>query len=322
MTTLVRTWTTSWNNVPSAASLTAQARAVLRQFKDGMKNAGWTVDGSSSSTAAGMDGTDRWSADSNLVWQSGGSARSWIVLKSPTNYPSSGKNIWILIACSTGSGNPHLINITYATAAFTSGSTTTDPTAPTNNRAIGNQQFIKTAVAAAKYSILYNTAGDWLMLYTSTGSGKMFFAWASLLLTGSESGDLYPTYQFVNYDATNGALTLANLQSGAHTSFWIDDTVNSSANGAAPLNPFTSNNFFTNVTNTGSNISGKYPDMPIVCVSTASSQIAIRGTMVDIAYAPSGSGIVQGTVEPSSGSSTTTIIGEVWVPNGNTVPTF
>jgi hypothetical protein len=322
MTSLVRTWTHSWNTAATTTSLTAQGRQIMRVYKDAIKLAGWTVEGSSNSSAAGMDGTDRWTADSNLVWHTAGSAHSWIVLKSPTNYPSTGKNIWLLIACSTGSGNPHLINLTWGSAAFTSGSTTADPTAPTNNKTATNQQFIRTPVVTHKYSYMYNTAGDFMLIGAKTGSGYAGFAMGSWLLSGGEASDTYPWVGTSNWnDSGRGGFTGAALATSASAvQFWTDDTVASLGDVIVPNT--VGGNIMAQVTSSGSNISGKFLDFPAAHFSQGASQVAIRGSMVDLAWAPYGTGVVQGTVEPSSGSSTHTIIGDFWIPNGNTVPTF
>lgn len=326
---LVRTWTATLNSVPSQGTQLAQARAVLRAWKDGIKAAGWTCDGSSSSTAAGMDGTDRWAADSNLVWNGAGSAHSWIVLKSPTNYPSTGKNIWLLIALSAGSGASNAttrtayIRLVWASAAFTGGSTTADPTLPTNYREIASQQFIKgdgTTFTAGKYHVIRNTLGDFLMLFSNDSSGYFCSYLCSFQSTGAEVGDTYPWIGSSNFNnAAPGAFFRTALEGNNSAAFWIDDTpivgayyaANLISNGASPYESFLVG---------GSNITGTYPAVPVFLVSLDGSKVAFRGTLVDIAGAPSGTGIAQGTVQPASGTSLQMICGQFWVPNGNTVP--
>jgi hypothetical protein len=170
---------------------------------------------------------------------------------------------------------------------------------------------------------MYNTTGDVLCLGAKTGSGYAGFAWGSWLFSGGEASDTYPwTGASAWNDAAPGAFRYTMFANGiGAVQFWTDDTVATSFDIIPPHTSGT-NYFMSYVTNAGSNISNKYLDFPATFTSYGTNQVAIRGSMVDVAHAPTGTGITQGTVEPSSGSSTTTIIGHFWVPNGNTVPTF
>jgi len=81
-----KTWPTTYLNQAVAAqgSADATSKLLIRTLKNsliGFASNPWTVRGSSNSVAAGMDQVDRWSANSNLVWNSEGSAHSWIVLR-------------------------------------------------------------------------------------------------------------------------------------------------------------------------------------------------------------------------------------------------
>lgn len=74
----------------------------------------------------------------------------------------------------------------------------------------------------------------------------------------------------------------------------------------------------SSVTSGGDGASNKYPQFPLA-VWTGSPTYQLRGILVDISGAPSGSGVVQGTEEPGSPAATTTcILGEGWFPNGGT----
>ncbi len=79
----VKTWQYSNNNAQgNTGTLLGDARATMRQLKNSLITFGtlpWTVRGSSNSVASGMDLTDRWSSDANLVFAAG--AHSWIVLR-------------------------------------------------------------------------------------------------------------------------------------------------------------------------------------------------------------------------------------------------
>lgn len=324
MSTLVRTWTTSLNNVATTASLNAQAQQIIRAMKDNYKAAGWTVDYSCDSVTAGTpaDGVDRWDSDTDLVWAAGGVAHSWMVLKSPTNYPGTGKTIYLLIACSTGASSQHLVNVTIGSATFTSGSTTTDPTAPANNRAFTNKQFIRTPVVATKYHMMRNTVGDVINVVSTDGVGYPLHVNGSWQTSGAESADTYPWIgAWCFQDSTRGGFTVANMQNSTHSvTFWpTDNTVISSGGIGSIQAPSDVMSVFLAA---GSSLTGTFPALPAILASQQSLKIALRGTLVDVMLAPTGVVGLQGTVEPASGSSTTAIFGDFWIPNGNVTPSF
>lgn len=82
---LAKTWQFNLNHrVPAAGTAQATAQAVMLYLKNsliGFASNPWTVIGSSSSVAAGMDAVDRWVTTANLVWAQAGNVHSWIVLQ-------------------------------------------------------------------------------------------------------------------------------------------------------------------------------------------------------------------------------------------------
>jgi len=60
-----------------------------------MLAAGWTVTQSCDGTTA--DATDRWNAVSDINYAAAPAAHSWIVLRSPLDYPSAGNYIYFAI---------------------------------------------------------------------------------------------------------------------------------------------------------------------------------------------------------------------------------
>lgn len=330
MVALQRNWTCSWNNVPSQATLLDQAREVLLAFKNAYKGAGWTVEGSSDGTTAGMDATDRWSTVTDLTWDTAGNAHSWIVIRSPVNYPSTGKGIWLMLSCSpTVATQYHNVRITPASAAFTGGSTTADPTAPANAYTglgtSGVVQFLNSSLTNSKYHYIYNTVGDVLCLVSQQASGYCATAWASLQSIGAEAADPYPWFGYFGYLVSGvGAFdALGVYTTTRHIMFWADDTVLTGANTCGFLRYLDGTAealiYFDAL---GSDISGQYPALPAIIFSRVTSKVALRGTLVDITQAPQHSGIVQGTVEPATGTPTTAIVGDFWVPCGGVVPDF
>lgn len=83
----------------------------------------WTVRASSDSITA--DGTDRWSAQSDIVWDTSGSAHSWIVLNHP-NFFAAGVALEVLFDCSQFSAaeNNAVIGVFFSMAGFDLGAPT------------------------------------------------------------------------------------------------------------------------------------------------------------------------------------------------------
>lgn len=87
-----------------------------------------TCKGSSNGTTAGMDNTNRWAADADLVWNTAGNAHSWIVLQFGALF-----HLCIDLANGTSSFLAAFISPT----AFTGGSTTARPTSADEIQILG-----------------------------------------------------------------------------------------------------------------------------------------------------------------------------------------
>lgn len=137
MPTVTKTYQISQGIYGSGSVLLDDARALhlgLKNILIGFGLAPWTVQGSSNSVAAGMDAVDRWSTASNLVWQSPGSAHSWIVLRQ-TGISATFELCVDLVPLSAAGGNATIV---VSPNAFSGGSTTARPTA-VNERVLINQ---------------------------------------------------------------------------------------------------------------------------------------------------------------------------------------
>jgi hypothetical protein len=83
--TKTKTW--QYNNnqaVGNTGVILNDYRNIMRAIKTSLIGFGtlpWAVSGSSDGSTSGMDATDRWDADTDLVWNNAGSAHSWIVLR-------------------------------------------------------------------------------------------------------------------------------------------------------------------------------------------------------------------------------------------------
>src|SRR5512136_2332318 len=128
--TKVKTWQYNVNQDLNTlgVALTDRQR-LLRTIKNsliGFGAAPWTVQGSSNSVAAAMDGVDRWAADANLVWANAGVAHSWIVLR------QTGIGATFEMCIDLSSISPRVLSCILAVGgSFAGGTTLNRPTAGT-----------------------------------------------------------------------------------------------------------------------------------------------------------------------------------------------
>lgn len=131
--TLQKAWQFNVNNVVHAiANLSFQVSEndkdtdAMFWLKDGLVSwalAPWTVAGSCNSVLVGMDGVDRWSGIGDVIWNTAGSAHSWIVLNAPTG-PAQ-------LCIDLGFNATRIAFLVFSPEGlFTGGSTTNRPTAP------------------------------------------------------------------------------------------------------------------------------------------------------------------------------------------------
>jgi len=122
--TLSKTWQFNVNNTEVSAAELTWHQTTLYNMKTamiGFASNPWTVVGSSDSTAASMDATDRWSSSANLVWGTG--VHSWIVLANSTGAQ-------LCFDLKYTSSNPQDADIYFSVGGnFTGGTTSARPTA-------------------------------------------------------------------------------------------------------------------------------------------------------------------------------------------------
>lgn len=331
MSTIFRTWTIALNVVPATnATLQGQASSVLRARKNNYVNAGWTVQ--SSSDGVTQSNTDLWVSDAALVWAAAGVAHSHCVLRSQTL--GGGRFIYLLLACSTGATNQHLVNETMSSAVFTGGTTTADPTTTalmfrTNN----NKQFLRTPVAASHYHAMYNTVGDAVFFTSPDAAGYPAHASGYITPANGESGINYPCWGFSRWqDSAPGGFVVANGSMGtaANSWMWLQDGIVAQNQSGAWTYAVTSgqefmSNFNGNQGSIGALATWLLMPMPIGAVGTptgGSLTAGFYGTAVDISLAPNGTNTPQADGEPNIGTLTTAKFGEGMFPCGGTSPVF
>lgn len=329
-----RTWTCSWNNIPAQTTLLEQAQTVLLAIKNNYVSAGWTVQGSSNASAAGYDAVDRWSTIADLAWNTAGNAHSWIVLRSPANYPSASGSIWLLLSCSPAVATDyHRVRVTPASSAFSGGSTTASPTAGANAYTglgtSGVVQFLNSVLTPSSWHALRNTVGDTMFFVSQQGASYAATSWTSLQTTGNEAADPYPWHGMFAYSASAPGGFNVDLtdDTAASIQFWIDGSTMASSNITGVMRYFTPSGGSTNVLlsyfdSNGSDISGVFPALPCFVFSGITNRQCIRGRWPDVYQAPQAANVSQGTVVPQVGSPAAAIVGSFWVPAGGNVPVF
>jgi len=323
MPTLERTWTSLQNNVPADETTTEnQGACVLLAMKNAFVSAGWTV--TQSSDGATTSASDLWSVYTDVVYGNGAAAHSWIVLQSPTDYPSTGNQVYFAIEW-----NPIYAKGCYfylATGDWTGGTINSIGTGGGNQVTWGNYVagFIPDG-SPMKYHIAYNTTGDVIFYNSLNSTGRV--AWGLIInkLDGADPSDDYPLYAYSGADTNPTwsqpacgyqSFCFSNMSDGGSKGFWIDGTTLSSGQNKV----YTMNNDFLTYVNggdtSGSDINGKFSACPMFMATTSTGEKAFRGRVVDIWVANiNGSGYIpMGSVEPSVGTINLACILDIWFP--------
>ena len=323
------TWTTSYNNVPTQTTLALQGSSTLLGLKNAMVAAGYVIQISSNGTTLQTNGTDTWSTTADVNFNTAGSAHSYVVMETPNGMLPSSNRVRCLIDCGVGAANPHLVNLGFATANYTSsGSVNTIPTAPTNSVAFNSKQYLHSTLVNGKYHFQYVTGsavsplevGNFAFQCSEDGTGRFQFFYGVFISRGYESADPWPVSCFAAFSESSvGATTTGIISSSSHgAAVGFDATI---ATGSGCVNP--NNNSIDVMTQfgaTGSSITGQYFDFPFVLADFTSGKLTIRGYVVDVAWAPTAVNTLSGTVEPATGGTNSTIIGGLWLPNGGVTP--
>ena len=324
MSTLIRTWTPSVNNLLDQLTVLERGQEFWRAFKDHMVAAGWTVKSSSDSVAFGVDdNVDRWDADIDLIWSSAGTAHSWIVLQQPTGHLPNSKQLRLLIDLSTGAASPHLVNLTISSSAInTGGSTTAAPTGTAADlRSYANKQWHRsTAAVDQRYHLTWSDEGDVLAFVSANSTTRIPFAIGVMIGGVIEATENYPCIFVANYadNSTGGGFVASTLGGVTAAALWDNDGTICSAGGMCrPIYASAGTDTMNAYGNGNNPLSsfGTTPAVPIL-LFTDGDTLGFRGTLVDLFLGPGTSGGLQGLEEPGSGTVTTKLIGSIWVPLG------
>lgn len=291
--------------VAAGADITATGRTVMRGIvtalvtgtgwvdKDGASTT-WhyplTCAGSSDSVAAGMDGVNRWDADSDLVWAAGAAAHSWTVLQSVAGW----QILIDLNSATIASCRLHLSPY----GQYTGGSTTVRPSAVDEIVVVNNVAWgLSLTNVANQYHLIVGGDGKSIRVHItrnswSCGMWRVELAaspvtgWVNPVFAGTVSvSTAAPTSTAHGYNV----LTTAHFQttgSGTTSLFWTADASGGSATWEGQL---------TDVTLNPNAFSGERPLYPIGLVSTTIGNSGSHGRVADTYMGPlqAGGGTIQ-----------------------------
>jgi len=318
MTTFDRAWNHSQNNVPADQTTEEkQSRNTwLEIVNDGFVTlGGWTIEQSCDSVSSPASDGGQWAVEGDLVWGTG--AHSWCVLKSPNNFPSSGQNLYVCIDLDQGGDDDIIIRT--GTADWTGGDVNGPGTG--TNVVTYTHAWRADTLANRKWHMHASDEGDVILYVSEDSKGYAEFGLLFVACDDTQTGDSWPIYEFVDYDATTpGPFDDSSL---GHTSYaqgrWIDGTADSQTVMVWPNRAGTSNAITDSFDVNGDDNTGKYPAFPVYACSVLATQISYRGRIYDIRAGPSAAGIVQGlTNEPSGASVESIMVGHLWIPAAET----
>lgn len=325
--TVVKTWQYNVNQqIASAGSVAQEQRTALRAIKDALKGFGtlpWTVQGSSDAVAAGMDATDRWTANNKLVWgdkDSGTPNFSWIVLRQTgiaTNFEL------LLCLLTAGAAEDLIQSYISPSAGFTGGSVSARPTATdeiqiqTGANSDYNAYLGRYASTTARaIHVMQSTDGKCTRVVVCR-NGYAQAIWLLDQMANTPSG-LTDTFVVALMGATSFSTSIATYAR-------LFSATNAKVNTPAGLAS-------VNLTTTGlqgqplgswwtwpGDVNGKYPITRIGVVNTSAPASRGRlGTIVDL-YAGS-AGITEGATYPADGSFAMAQFGALIFPWNGTLP--
>ena len=326
MPTLTRTWTSSQNNsCASNDSQLDQVTEIALDIKTKLVAAGWTV--TQSSDGATTDTSDLWVDTGDIIRGTG--AHSWIVLKSPTNWPTAGKSIWFGIDYDTT--QDYWMGFASRGDADWTGLTTS---AGPNNVATGINSFlpnyqivVPSSLTACKFHSHYSDQGDFIYYVSNSTSQQAQYGLIINKCTDHDAADLYPV---VNFSRGTGSVTAGVSNSGFYythmqnvyftKTFHYSTGVGSGSwpSGSTvdwPTNP----SFWPGLASgvAGNDINGKINLMPMyVSTQSPTGSTGLRGHLTDV-YTCHGSAVPLasvGDVSPGTGTIEFGCIGGLFVP--------
>lgn len=309
---VTKTWQFNVNNsIPAQGSNLLTMRRVMRLLVNalvGFALAPWTVRGSSDSVAAAMDATNRWVADTNLVW-AGAGVHSWIVLR------QTGISATFEVCIDLFSSTPGNATILVSTVGFTGGTTSARPTATDEVALITGQQWCDNLDIGHVLDVWQSTDGQCTRVAILSQSTNLvgFFLFDRPL--DPVTGWTNPWVATVRGIASGACFTLATHYAQAAcngrrtTTMSLYLTAEAYNSSAVPLT--------TAIGNVVNEISNEWdlPAMGIVCITSGNR--GRHGGLADIWWKPEG--IAHGDTGPNDISRQFLALGGMFLPWNGTV---
>ena len=342
MPTLTRTWTISQNNAcADQTSKPAQRDEIALDIKNKLKTAGWTVTQSCDSSST--DTSDLCVNTGDLVSATSG-AHSWIILRSPANYASSGKYVYFAIAMrgtSSSTGENRCEWAARGDADWTGLSTTSGPTDSATgvalwNNTTYNMNVVPSTLSDCKFHSCYSSTGDFIYYVSNSTGGQMSFAIVIQKCANADSSDLFPVAFYIAGQGSNSTAVTVNPfyhqqldnSSNNQTIKCLHHSTgagmgNSDYDSAIVAPGGASTNFILAIasSNTGDDVSGRIPLLPLYVASGTTNSKRLVGNLEDL-WTSQGVSSSAGTyvkaqvgdVTPGTGSIQFGFTGCAWVP--------
>ncbi len=333
------TWGFNWNNnvdggnVPTTTknAIIALKEAFTADLENHAGTAGaftsgkWTVVSSCDGVTA--DATDRWVDNSDIVFNTPGSAHSWILL-SKAGYPTAGVTTYVIIDCRDVSPWTD-VSVIWSTAAPTGGTTTN---CPTTNATYTYDDLL------ARYLCHYNGSNVTYAHASRSEDGDVFFStwrqgyaypWYALItakLDTPRSEGVDPWPMWLVHSEHFGGVGALDMRLGAYAvsyylntkAFWSSGIKSGTYGfytypcGLRSYSGWLGDMFDIN----GDDLDGTYPRMPLFVASSYPGYKSLRGRVRDFWDGPSSTASppALGTVTPNVGTPEFCLYGDIWVP--------
>lgn len=320
---------TTTDDLYCQSTLWAIKAAMVGEILDENQPVGarWTVVGSSDGATAGMDEVDRWGDTfdaSKIVMGTGGSARSWIVLKSPDAIGP----IYIIISYQVASNYTYGLWVTKDLP--TGGSTTARPTATaeTTWSSTGTWHTAVPTAPGATYRVhrVCDADGHFLLFFGKQTTNRFYFAFGCWPLTDTAAGDENP-WVFISCFTDSVGSGPLSTNAGNFRTYGTDSAMKSRLHDDSqglPMAPLTLNPYVSSGQDLTSELTqdfvdGKYREFDVpVCCNTTSFK-TMKGRLVD--WKVSSTLIPQCSVFEAGGPITHIFVGNSFVPFSDTPTT-
>ena len=322
---LSRTWYSDGNIALSDTSTAALShKSIMWGWKALLKgeigtntHGLWTCVGSSDSSTAGMDNSDRWgsSFDASKVVRSSSGAHSWIVLKSPIA-------LGPYYLCIDLSGTTEVKgNIITAKTAFTGGTTSARPTSTDEWSHFGDMNIADNTALPQKIHRITDADGNFWVLLSHNTSGIFYFMFGLQTLTQTKTLDVTKVITAHSYLLTGRGCGLmdCSASSFAGTAAVGGATRgrlfnNTATNSMSAISYYTgaSANWSSQMT-TSDAADGLHIALPVYIYSPTTDYKGIKGALPDVSIINQGMAV--GSVVPSSGTQERMVVGDLLIPS-------